>query len=196
MDILKVGESLGIGTLGFWDGKNAHRIAKTDSVFCQIVENGDLRSEIQVDYYGWKIDNKSVDIKTFLSIEAGSRATKYSIQLGSTLDNLCTGIVKLDSTVTLQSKNAGMWSYLSTWGKQSLAGDSLGMAILYKTNQLISITEDQLSHVVVLKPVNNRLEYYLLAAWEQEPHGIKTQREFVDYLNNQIILLDQKGNSN
>jgi hypothetical protein len=196
MDILKVGESLGIGTLGFWDGKNAQRVAKTDSVFCRIAEDGDLRSEVQVDYYGWKIDNKSVDLKTSLSIKAGSRATKYSIRMDKDLDNLCTGIVKLDSTVLLKSKEAGEWSYMATWGKQSLAGDSLGMAILYKSSQLINFAEDQHSHVLVLKPDDRKLEYYLLAAWEQEPGGIKNKDEFINYLNNQLELLDKEGVKN
>jgi hypothetical protein len=191
MDILKVGESLGIGSLAFWDGKNAQRVAKTDSVYCRIAEDGDLRSEVQVDYYGWKIDNKSVDLKTSLSIQAGSRATKYSVQLDTPLENLCTGIVKSDETVLLKSNGSGAWSYLATWGKQSLAGDSLGLAILYKTNQLISITEDQYSHVIVLLPDNIQLEYYLLGAWEQEPQGIKTQKAFTGYLNKQLVLLNR-----
>jgi hypothetical protein len=191
MDILKVGESLGIGTLAFWDGSAAQRVAKTDSVFCRIKEDGEERSQIQIDYYGWKIDDKSVNLRTELSIEAHSRATKYSVHLGSGLKNLCTGLVKLDETVVIQSSGKGKWSYYATWGKQSLADDSLGMAILYKTSEKSKITEDQHSHVVVLKPENQNLEYYFLAAWQQELNSIKTKMEFESYLANEINRLDK-----
>ncbi len=182
-DILKVGESLGIGTLGFWDGKKAQRVAETDSVFCKIAEDGYDRSEVQIDYYGWKINNTSVDLNTALSIEAGSRATKYSIGYKGNLKKLCTGIVKMEKTELIQGTGKEGWNYLATWGKQSLAGDSLGLAVLFRVDQLSDITSDEFSHVVVLNPANNKLEYYFLGAWEQEPGGIKSKKEFIAYLD-------------
>jgi hypothetical protein len=181
-DILKVGESLGIGTLGFWDGKKAQRVAETDSVYCSIAEDGNSRSEVQIDYYGWKIDNSSVNLSTSLSIEAGSRATKYTIGIDGKLSNLCTGIVKLEETSIIQDTNKTGWNYLATWGKQSLSGDSLGLAVLFRANQLSEITSDELSHVIVLNPIDNKLEYYFLGAWEKEPEGIKSKKEFIVYL--------------
>jgi hypothetical protein len=191
-DILKVGESLGIGTLGYWDGKRAQRIAETDSVICRIAQDGNDRSEVQIDYYGWKIDNTSVNLSSSLSIEAGSRDTKYLIEFEGTLPNLCTGIVKMEETATILGKNNKGWNYLATWGKQSLAGDSLGLAVLFKADQLKEITSDEVSHVIVLTPENNRLEYRFLGVWEQEPGGIKTKKEFVTYLDQ--LTKDQNQN--
>jgi hypothetical protein len=190
MDILKVGESLGIGSLGFWDGQKARRVATTDSVYCTIAEDGDNRSEVQIDYYGWKIDSFTTDLKTSLSIEAGSRATRYTVGINQSMQNLCTGIVKMDGTTLLKGEGSGKWNYLATWGKQSLAGDSLGLAVLYRTIQMIDITEDNYSHVVILNPSDQHLEYYFLAAWEQELQGIKTLSEFKKYLNEQLAYLN------
>jgi len=183
MDILKVGNSLGIGTLGFWDETNAHRVAKTDSVYCTIKENGNLYSEILIDYYGWKIDSTSVDLHTSLSIKAGSRATNYTIRYDGALRNLCTGIVKSDSAELIPGPNETGWNYLATWGKQSLAGDMLGMAIVYQNKDYLKLVEDENSHVLVFKPKNNQLEYYFLAAWEKEPEGIKTKEDFMNCLD-------------
>jgi hypothetical protein len=191
-DVLKVGESLGIGTFAFWDGNHAQRVAKTDSVFCRIAEDGDLQSQIQINYYGWKIDNQSIDLKTSLTINAGSRLTKYVISMDKPLPNVCTGIVKLDETVLLKSKDAGKWSYLATWGKQSLANDSLGLAVLYKTDPAIKITEDEHSHVIIFSTGRQQLTYYFLAAWEGEKDGIKTKTAFETYLESEVVRLDKE----
>jgi hypothetical protein len=64
------------------------------------------------------------------------------------------------------------------------------MAILFKHNDLIEVTEDEFSHVLVLKPETGKLTYYFLAAWEKEPNGIKTKEEFLDYLNEIVQRLD------
>ncbi len=189
-DILKVGSSLGIGSIGFWDGEKANRVAKTDSVFCAISEDGLVYSEVKIDYFGWAINATQVDLNTSLSITAGSRATKCTIKLSHELPNICTGIVKLDGGELITGSNSEGWNYLSTWGKQTLFDDMLGMAILYNQSEPVEITEDDLSHVVVLSPANNQVEYYFLAAWEQESDGIKTKQEFVEYLDAQINRLN------
>jgi hypothetical protein len=64
------------------------------------------------------------------------------------------------------------------------------MALLFNQKDVIEITEDKLSHVVVMKPENGKLTYYSLAAWEQEPNGIRTKDEFVQYLDDIVQKLD------
>lgn len=191
MDVLKVGESLGLGSLAMWQDEKANRVAQTDSIFCAIVANGVVQSQIQTQYFGWKIGNSSYHVVSNLSIIAGSRLTKHVVNISGSPENLCTGIVKLDSTKMLMSPEANEgWGYLATYGKQSLAQDRLGMAVLYRKNDLIKITADQHSHVVVLKPANGELTYYFLGAWEQEPNGIKTAEAFEAYLNQTIAELN------
>ena len=41
VDVLKVGDALGIGTLAFWNGEKAVRVEKTDDISCS-VENGKI----------------------------------------------------------------------------------------------------------------------------------------------------------
>lgn len=190
MDILKVGSSLGIGSPGFWKGNQAQRIDQTDSVSCKIIENGDLRSAIKTKYYGWKAGNRKVDLKSKLSIEAGSHLTRNKLYLSEQLENLCTGIVKHDSAVVLRSEENTTWQYLATWGRQSLNDDMLGMVVFFQTDDLIQITADKHSHVIVLKPDNNNLAYYFGAVWEKDPSGIHSQEEFLEYLNNTLIKLN------
>ena len=82
------------------------------------------------------------------------------------------------------------WNYLATWGKQSLAEDNLGMAVAFRQGDLQQFTEDEYSHVIVLTPENKKLDYYFLAAWEQESDAIKNLAEFKAYLNDFITRLN------
>src|SRR5680860_108099 len=97
VDVLNVGSSLGIGSLGFWDGQKATRVEKTDSIFCS-VESGEKSSKVQVDYFGWEINQIKTDLFSTLEIEEGSYLTKYTIRLSKELPNLTTGIVILPET--------------------------------------------------------------------------------------------------
>lgn len=191
MDILKVGKSLGIGALGFWTGEKALRVESTDSVVCSIPVNGPVESMVKTTYYGWNTGEQKVDATSLLSIHAGSRLTRHSLSLSAPLPNLCTGIVKLEGTALLQDEGQDGWGFLATWGPQSLDGSQLGMAILYPKSQLIQLAEDEHSHVAVLRPDGGTtLSYYFLAAWEQEPGGIKTEEAFRSYLVQTIKALN------
>jgi hypothetical protein len=189
-DILKVGESLGIGSVGIWHNNKANRVAVTDSIYSVITANGPIQSSVRTKYYGWKMDNFTTDLTVDLSINAGSRETQCSLSLSQKPENICTGIVKEDSVDILKSDGQNGWQYFATYGKQSLAGDSLGMAILYKSQDLINFEEDEFSNVLVLKPTSGKLDYYFLAAWEQELDGLKNKKEFSKYLEEAIEKLN------
>lgn len=188
MDILKVGESLGIGSFGMWHQGRVHRVSQTETVSCKIASDGPLEAAILTDYSGWTVADHKYDLSSLLSIRAGSRLTKNVLQISPPGDNLCTGIVKHpDVTLITHPAGHGEWNYLATYGSQSLAGDHLGMAIIYREEQLLRKTEDDHSWVLVLSPSDGHLTYYFLAAWEGEVEGIKNVAEFSQYL---VRILD------
>lgn len=192
MDVLKVGSSLGVGSIGMWVDGKAERVAETDSLKATIVSNGIIQSKVRTRYFGWKINGQQVDLTSDISINAGSRLTHQEIQISENVTNLCTGIVKHEVAEVISKAQNGVsgWGYLATYGKQSLADDNLGMAILFKNDDLIELTEDEHSQVVVLKPKHKSLEYYFLAAWEQEPGGITNNEEFIKYLDETVDKLN------
>ena len=191
MDILKVGDALGIGAVGKWENQKVQRVSETDGLTCEILEDGPLYSQLQMKYLGWETNSEKLNLTSRLSITAGSRLTKQDIIVDKDIDNLCTGIVKSEGVNIIKSedKETG-WAYLASYGKQSIIEDKLGMAILFKNEAKVMITEDDLNEVVVLKPEKGTLTYYFLAAWEQEPGGIKNEKEFIDYLEKTIRELD------
>lgn len=183
MDVLKVGSSLGLGTLGtFFDGK-AIRVDKTDSVTCKILENGMIYSSIKTNYFGWNVANQSVDIETVLSIHAGTRLTHNEITVSGQLENICTGLGK-DKNAQLYTDQGDLtkWGYIASYGVQSLNNDKLGLAVFFSNDNFKGFTEDEYSHVVKLNPESGHLDYYLVAAWEGEKNGIQNETEFMDYI--------------
>ena len=193
MDILKVGSSLGIGSLGQWHEDKVHMVSQTDSITCTIVANGPVYSMIRTMYYGWDVSGDKYDVQSELSIAAGDHKTKHDVQVSYAADNICTGLVKAENVSVLESESDGDWQYFATYGAQSLAGeeDQLGMAILYNKTDLLAKTEDDQSYILVLKPQQGRVTYYFLAAWAQEPGGITDAEQFATYLDEETANLNQ-----
>jgi hypothetical protein len=184
MDVLKVAKSLGVGSIGYLRDTAAVRVEVTDSVTSRITENGDVYSSILTNYYGWNTGNAKTDLASRLTIHAGTRATHNLLTVSGEVDNLCTGLIK-DANGKLISKEGddSNYGYIATYGKQSLNKDNLGIAVLFKRSDFIEFTKDQYSHIVKLKPSNGQVDYYFVAAWEGEPEGIKTEAQFIVYLD-------------
>ncbi|WP_235336180.1 DUF4861 domain-containing protein [Pontibacter korlensis] len=184
MDVLKVGKSLGVGTLAHFSEGRANRVAETDSMISVIAENGNVYSSILTNYYGWKVAGMQMDLRSLISIHAGTRLTHHEVQVeGASPQNLSTGLNKDSKAILYTSKGSdNQWGFLASYGEQSLNNDKLGIAVLFRPQDFLEFTEDKNSHVVKLKSTAGKLEYYYLAAWELEPEGIKNEEQFVQYL--------------
>lgn len=197
-DIFKVGTSLGIGSVAAFHNDAVHKVSITDSVLVRILADGPVLAEIQTNYYGWQVGAEKYDLQSNLSIHGGSRLTKQKLQISGNLETLATGLVKHDECKYLEGSPEvdSEWNYIALWGKQSLAGDNLGTVIFFKNENLIMTTDDELNHLVVLKPRDGKLKYYFAAAWEGEPGGIQTEPEFINYLNRTVMELNNPINVN
>ncbi len=192
MDIFKVGESLGIGSIAMWHSSKVVTVSDVGRVKCYVAENGPILSGIYTKYLGWKADGETFDLYSHLTISGGSRLTKVSLNLKGKPVELCTGLAKHENCGLIRSKSRSRsgWEYLGLYGKQSLSGDDLGIALFYRRTDEVKVTEDSLSEIVVLRPENGRLTYYFGAAWQQEPNGIRNEKEFKEYLEDVIAKLN------
>lgn len=193
MDIFKVGESLGIGSIAMWRDSSVVTISDVQTVKCYIL-NGPIRSGVFTKYLGWKVGSKNHDLYSNLSISAGSRLTKVKVFVDDSTIKLCTGLARHEKCNLLKSYPGGSrgWAYIALYGEQSLAGDDLGIAIFYKKKDEATLTHDSSSYIVVLRPTNEQLTYYFAAAWQAEPNGIKDQKEFRRYSDNTIERLNNQ----
>lgn len=185
MDIFKVGSSLGIGSIAMMDSDKVTMVAKTDSNFFDMISNGPVQASFKTSYYGWEVGGNKYDLESYISIDAGSRLTEQKLVVSNNAENIATGLAKYEGTKYFEKSVSEGWSYIALYGKQTLVdeNDELGIALIYKGDELVEKTEDKLNHVVVLKPQSGKVAYYYCAAWDQEPGGIKSEDEFVSYLD-------------
>ncbi|RXP46884.1 DUF4861 domain-containing protein [Lutibacter sp. HS1-25] len=194
MDILKAGKGLGIGSIGRFSNNEVLHFKNVDSTFAK-VENTPDKSTVIVDYYGWNTANDTIDLHQVLSITPNVRYTKHSITPSKKIEGICTGIVKHGVNYFTKESENKQWGYIATYGKQTLAKvpDNLGMAIFYKVETVKEVTDWEHDHLLLFKPTTNEISFYFLAAWEQEVKGIKTEVEFLSYLDK---LLTELNNNN
>jgi rhamnogalacturonyl hydrolase YesR len=139
MDILKVGLSLGAGGFGFYSEKGIELVSKVSGWDATIVENGPVYSAFGIKYKGWEVSGKPLDVQATFSMWGGSRRVQTRLGLSEPLPALAVGVVKHEGTeLIVGSANipGKAYTYVGSWGKQSLNGDQLGMAVLFERGAL------------------------------------------------------------
>ncbi|WP_347331580.1 glycoside hydrolase family 88 protein [Marinimicrobium locisalis] len=192
MDVLKVGSSLGAGGYGYWDGEKVVRVSEVEGWDARILDDGNLYSSFSIQYNDWQVADKTLDVTAQLSMTAGSRLVHVDLELSDSLDNIAAGLVKHPGTELIKGDvniTGKAYTYVASWGQQSLNDDHLGMALLFRRSDLKAQTEDEHNYVSVLDAAGEDVDYYFLAAWEGETNGIKTRDDFVAYLEKQADRL-------
>lgn len=200
MDIFKVGNSLGLGSIATLVNDEVVKISETDSIVCTISDNGPLLAAVNTGYYGWNTGTEKVNLNSRLSITAGSRLTRVDIQVSGGLENITTGIAKNENAIEfIRSNHKRQWQYISIYGEQALSEDNLGIVVFFDENNFVKHGEDELNHYVVLKPIDGYVTYYFAAVWEQELNGIDNRTGFIDYmqkvkhnLNNPVQIIHKE----
>ena len=187
MDVLKVGKTLGLGSIATFENGAARRVDVTDSLFSEITNNGPIYSSVFTTYFGWDLPGGKTDILSNISIHAGTRLSRMDLKSTNAIENFATGLIKDTKAEFFTSSDELEYGYIASYGPQSLAEDNLGIAVIYPTALLQEKTSDDLSHVLVFDGSSKKLSYYFLAAWEQEPGGITSREAFQSYLD-KIIL--------
>lgn len=192
-DILKAGKSLGIGGFGRLVNDTVshfHKVADTSVK----INNNKKESNILINYKNWETVNHSTDLEAKISIYPYDRFSKFELKSSVPTKGLSTGIVKFDHLPLKQNKN-DKWGYIATYGNQTLVNnkDLLGMAIIYKIDEVETTKTAKYDHLVVFKPTTNKVTYYILCAWEQEPNGIKNENEFYSDLDQKLVQLKKNN---
>jgi unsaturated rhamnogalacturonyl hydrolase len=193
MDILKVGTSLGAGGYGFWDGEQVKIVQNTSGRSASIINNGPLYSSFKIHYKDWKINGQTLDLDAQLSMTAGSRLVETRLSLSEDLPNLVIGFVKHENTELILGDRAipdDAFTYLASWGPQSLAGDQLGMAVFFQRGDFTKMVEDQNSYAALMHTDEKALSYFFAAAWEGEhDKGIASKEAFLAWLEQEAERL-------
>ena len=192
LDILKVGDAVGMGGYGYWDGERIVRVSETESRSTRVVEDGPLTSTLEIAYDGWQVGGTTTDLDALLTMTAGSRLVHTRLDVSADLPNLAIGLVKHPDAEVIHGDDdvsVHAWTYVATWGPQAIDGSDLGMALFFKRGEREEQTEDEHNVVSVLEPRDGRVRYYFAAAWSQGPDGITTRDAFVEWLQQETDKL-------
>ncbi|HEX6732712.1 MAG TPA: DUF4861 family protein, partial [Pyrinomonadaceae bacterium] len=82
-DIYKIGNALGIGAVGaLVDGKVV-KVAEVNGRSWKIISSGPVRTIVELDYKGWQVVGRSVDLKSRMTVWAGERGFDHQIIAGN-----------------------------------------------------------------------------------------------------------------
>lgn len=179
-DVLKVGNSLGIGSPAIYYQDSLHTLFNVGKKELMVVKNGDKRSILRTTFTDLAIGGQKFDLEQDWTIEAGNyyttiylKVTKGQLPEGA---SFATGIVKHLDTVKTGQTDKNFYAY--TWGKQSFHKDNLGMAIFADIAFQPTAIADKLSHVYVFKNAANEVKYSFLSAWEKGNSSIQEEGAF------------------
>ena len=138
MDVLKVGNSLGAGSIGLMIGDSVYRLGDAAAENFRILEETPERSRFLLDYDGWEVAGRTLDLDWEISIEAGTYGYESSVTLTGLRgdEELLTGIVNLHSD-TVYTEQRGDRFVLYTYGPQAELDHTLGMAVSVEQGEVL-----------------------------------------------------------
>ncbi len=220
-DILYNGDAIGPGAIAAWvDGKLV-KVAQVDKREPKIRSDGPVRSVIDFTFTGWKVGDKTVDLKTRATIWAGEHGFWHELEAkGADGLQFVTALpVKENVERALKQTPAGV--YLTTWGHQvvvegpkmvpSLPDQLLGMAVLMPGAKEDAVkgpqskTDDLLVVPAMQRDGTTHGRFYVAAGWDQEapdddkgidaslqmPAAVKSFDAWQKYLNAMMEQLAQ-----
>jgi hypothetical protein len=196
MDILKVGNSLGAGSLAIVKNGSLFRLGETEAAEFEILADGPVKAVIQIVYKGWRVEDHDLEIREKITIWGGKRWYKNELTLkGSPADTLVTGIVNMKNYPAEEIKT-GSVKILATHAIQSENNDYLGMAVLVPEENFggfskapeegEGITKTNLAGLLAH---NNKYLYYFYTGWELESENFKNKESFLKELKDEAAKL-------
>ncbi len=192
MDILKVGNSLGAGAIGLVIGDSLYRIGPDCTGTAEVVHRGidsatgDDYALIRFSFKNWKVQDRLYDITHEIRMQAGTHFYTSTVKFNQLVGDeyVVAGIVSHISD--LDEFNTGPYSIFMTHGAQDVEQRNLGMAVVAsgKYHPLAKKSGDfqgsiDHSHLVLLKPVQESVQFYFFAGWELENKDFAEKASFL-----------------
>jgi unsaturated chondroitin disaccharide hydrolase len=177
-DILDVGDAIGLGSVAALVNDKAVKVADVKDRKWRIISSGPVRSIVELEYDGWNVGGKSIDLRSRITQWAGERGFTHAISATATNGvEFVTGIPAKRGIEELTSAKDSRATWLATWGEQVIApgpnaresvpGQNLGLAVLTLSARA-RFTSDENNHLIALKPGLASASWYTIAAWDQE----------------------------
>jgi Domain of unknown function (DUF4861) len=200
-DVLKVGESLGIGSPAFFTGDSALAFTQWRSKTVEITQRSSTQIQIKTVFEQLISPFGPIDLIQTIDFYPDSRWTQVhlSVERGWQPQlQFCTGVGKHGAASLLSGQSAGsrnlkpqQLSWIGTFGAQSIHGHQLGMAVAAPIRHQPQHRSDQLNELLVLQ-ASPAVEYFFMAAWELDSAHLNTAKQFKKFVKKHLIYATQK----
>ncbi len=189
-DIIRVFNSVGVGTLKGWDPvkKQVTHITPMTRRTARIVANGPVRTVVDMAVEGWQYQNRTLDITSRYILYAGHRDAEVcnTITGGEGL-TFCTGVMKIAEHTKRIEPAKG---FLATWGTDYPFDDTVkfgkqtvGLAVGIDPKRIKESVENAENYLIMMTPDNRgRIDYRMTFAAEKENFGYKSDTDFYSYV--------------
>ncbi|HEV1285754.1 MAG TPA: DUF4861 family protein [Bryobacteraceae bacterium] len=175
-DIYDVGDGLGLGSIGALVNGKAEKVADVAERKWRILSDGPVRSIAELEYKGWKVDGKSVDLVSRITTWAGEYGFEHSIRaVNAEGITFVTGLPAKEGVPNAGASGDTSIQVISTWGHQVVApgarkkimvpDQDLGLALFIPRAESGEAFTDGLDHLIKLK--SSSANWYVAAVWDQ-----------------------------
>lgn len=193
MDVMKVGDSLGVGGIGLYRGGDLGRIGKS-AITAKVNSMSGADAGFEVSYKNVQYGGQaSGEILSRFSLSAGSAITWVEVESTLPKGILASGLSYTDGAKYIDDSNSeknGDWRYIAAWGdKRSEAKDALGTVLFFK-----NADAQIMPKAIDTYPVqfyNNNFTYGFAAVWQQGPEQINSEEKFKSWIEKQYQSLPQ-----
>jgi len=199
VDVLKVGNSLGAGSIAYSYKDSLYRVGDNGLGTCTVLAEGPLRSIFRFTFENWKMGDQSLDVTHDVSIQAGTYYYESRVSFKGTVEKLelVTGIVNTKSTAFVEVPGTEKAKAFYTFDLQSEDTTLLGMALMVPARSFRStseapstgggITETYCIHLDAAPEKVNTFRFYTV--WERENDQWKTAEGFEKLLIRDAALM-------
>ncbi|HKS10791.1 MAG TPA: DUF4861 family protein [Pyrinomonadaceae bacterium] len=183
VDAYSAGPTRGCGGSGIWS--NGHLFISKNFSSSRVLANGPIRVMFELVYPGFQVNNDFIVQVLRVSLDGGSQLnhfeTFYKVAPGDAPVTVAIGLKKAKDAQRDFNAEQGR---LTTWEPMDKNLGIQGLAIVADPREVDTVTEDDLNHLLVLKPTKNTMpvSYWAGFAWDRAGK-ITSAREWNKYVD-------------
>lgn len=183
VDAYSAGPTRGCGGSGIW--ANGHLFIPSNFTSSRVLANGPIRVMFELVYPGFQVNNDFIVQVLRVSLDGGSQLnhfeTFYKVAPGNEPLAVAIGLKKVKDA---QKDFNAQQGRLTVWEPMDKNLGMQGLAIVADPREVDTITEDNLNHLLLLKPTRNTMpiSYWAGFAWDRAGK-ITSAREWNKYVD-------------
>ncbi len=179
-DILKVDNSLGMGSPGIWYQDSVYTLSDCAEKQIEVISTGTATALVRTTFKGLKVGEETFDLIQDWSLTTGNYWSQIDLRVvdGALPAGMAfaTGIVKHLPEIMTSEENGFVCAY--NWGTQSYHEEEMGMAVMASSDYAPRQVDDELSHLLVFENAPAAVTYRFMAIWERDQSGTRGAEGF------------------